>query len=214
MTAATKQRLPLKVAEKLAEKIRAALLPACERVEVAGSIRRGKATVGDVELLATPKSGEGLFGDDPRQPTKLDLLIGQLERQGKFVDAWHAKDRGLPFRDGPRWKTRPLRAVEGVVLDLFTTTPEQWGVMLMIRTGPGEFSKRVVTNKGRSDGWGFLPDCLIINDGRVWRRITKAGNVIRDVPMHTPEESDVFALLGMEYIEPAEREQYCTGPSR
>ena len=39
----SKVRIPIKQAKSLAERIKAALTPACERIEIAGSIRRKKA---------------------------------------------------------------------------------------------------------------------------------------------------------------------------
>ena len=59
-----KPRVPLALAVAIAEEVRALLAPACERLEVAGSIRRRRPDVGDVELVAVPKTA----------PARLDLF--------------------------------------------------------------------------------------------------------------------------------------------
>ena len=46
-----KQKFHLGTARAYAEVIQAALAPFCERIVIAGSIRRGKEMVGDIELL-------------------------------------------------------------------------------------------------------------------------------------------------------------------
>lgn len=40
---------------KIAEGLVCEFGPYCERVEIAGSIRRGKAEVGDIEIVAVPR---------------------------------------------------------------------------------------------------------------------------------------------------------------
>jgi len=48
-------RVPLADARVIAESLMAALGPGCERIEIAGSIRRGRPDVGDIELVAIPR---------------------------------------------------------------------------------------------------------------------------------------------------------------
>jgi DNA polymerase (family 10) len=47
---------PLAQADRIAAKIVEALSPFCERIEVAGSIRRRRAMVGDVDVVALPRA--------------------------------------------------------------------------------------------------------------------------------------------------------------
>ena len=50
------------VAIEIAEKVKALLLPHCERIEIAGSVRRKKPNVKDIEIVAIPKPFDtGLF---------------------------------------------------------------------------------------------------------------------------------------------------------
>jgi len=64
---------------------------------------------------------------------------------------------------------------------------------MLIRTGPANFSRKMVTPK-RLGGW--MPDAYTVRDARIWLPYER---------METPEEEDVFRLYGLEYIEPEYR---------
>ena len=51
----TEQRFPWEQGVQVAEDLQQQLAPYCERIVIAGSIRRQKATVKDVELLCIPE---------------------------------------------------------------------------------------------------------------------------------------------------------------
>jgi DNA polymerase/3'-5' exonuclease PolX len=54
--------MKLEQALEIAEKVKALLAPHCERIEIAGSIRRKKPDVKDIEIVAIPKPFDtGLF---------------------------------------------------------------------------------------------------------------------------------------------------------
>ncbi|GAP07512.1 DNA polymerase IV [Anaerolinea thermolimosa] len=170
-----KVRIPLDEAERIARRYADILTPYCERIEIAGSIRRRKAEVGDIEIVVKPRPFVDLFGHpngyhDP-------ILAGVLVN-----------------KSGQRYKQYALP--EGLNLDLFIVLPPaQWGVIFALRTGGAEFSRKLVTSKKYG---GYLPSLYIIRDGAVRRQDT--GEVVP-----TPEESDFFALLGLDFISPQER---------
>jgi DNA polymerase/3'-5' exonuclease PolX len=59
----SKTQRPLPEAERVAAAIVADLAPFCARIQVAGSVRRRKEVVGDIELVAIPRyTPSGLFG--------------------------------------------------------------------------------------------------------------------------------------------------------
>lgn len=169
-----KVRIPLGEAEKIACKYADMLMPYCERIEIAGSIRRRKAEVGDIEIVAKPLPALDLFGSP---------------------NGYHDLSLPLPaVKNGQRYKQYALP--EGINLDLFIVLPPaQWGVIFALRTGGAEFSRKLVTAKRYG---GYLPSLYIIRDGAVRRQDT--GEVVP-----TPEESDFFALLGLDFISPQER---------
>jgi hypothetical protein len=70
---------------------------------------------------------------------------------------------------------------------------QQFGVIMVIRTGPADFSKRIVTPRYHR---GCLPSDCRVEDGAVWH-----GDQI--IPM--PEEIDFLEFLGLGWVEPKER---------
>lgn len=75
-----------KVKRSHAEVLRAAagimalIEPGCERLEVAGSLRRQKAQVGDIEIVAVPVMQRDLFGEVTEQ-SAIDTLLSTLPVQ-------------------------------------------------------------------------------------------------------------------------------------
>jgi hypothetical protein len=60
----SKTQRPLLDAERIAAAIVADLAPSCARIQVAGSVRRRKEVVGDIEVVVIPRDAPaGLFGD-------------------------------------------------------------------------------------------------------------------------------------------------------
>jgi DNA polymerase/3'-5' exonuclease PolX len=186
-------RIPRQNAEAVAVLLIEKLAPFCERIEIAGSIRRKMNTVKDIEIVAIPRTETpqlGLFGD-PGEPIsllkqKLDSLVldGFLEKR--------TDDDGKQ-RWGEKHQRALFQAPSGPIgIDFFAVLPPaQWGVIFAIRTGNYEFSRNLVT--GTFHG-GRMPDGLRVSDGALWRvaedRETKLGVV------HTPEEKDFFEAIG------------------
>lgn len=180
--AATKVKLPLTRARQLAEALAADLMPGCERIEIAGSVRRRKPEVGDLELVAVPKPRANLFGE-PTHGTLLDPILERLCERGELTN----------LKGGEKYKQFAVAAPACCHLDLFLTTADQWGLILLIRTGPADFSKRFVTQRRLG---GLLPDDLHVNGGRLWRGM---------VALPTPDERGLFELAGLTWVEPWER---------
>lgn len=161
----------------------------CERLEFAGSLRRHKSHVGDIEIVLVPRrikqttlSGIPLL-DVTQEYDLLEELLQQLRDDGVIKRGrwWGPRHKELFFLDAP--------------FDLYIVRPPaQWGVILTIRTGPAEFSRRLVTLQAHG---GLMPAGFKFKDGALWRE----GQVVA-----TPEEEDVFRALGLKWIEPRERQ--------
>jgi DNA polymerase/3'-5' exonuclease PolX len=110
----------------LAEEALNALKPHCEKILIAGSIRRMKPEVKDIEICAIPRMvPAGLFHDE-------------LEVDPDFCAAvrrWH-KVKGEPTG---KYTQRVLPG--GMKLDLFIATPDNWGWQLCLRTGSAGFNE-------------------------------------------------------------------------
>lgn len=162
----TEHRLVLPVALALANKIAAEIRPVCERCEIAGSIRRKRPDVGDIELVVIPLYAPDLFGGVGQsllEPALLRLVeAGRLVPASKNLGVLKRYYIGSMHRSGTLFK-----------LEINISTPERWPVELAIKTGPAEFSHRLVTP--RSQG-GYLPGDCTIGDG--WQ-IRQDGELLR-----------------------------------
>jgi len=112
-------------AKTIAERVKSMLAPHCIKIEIAGSIRRKKAMVGDIEIVAIPK------------PYHVGLFKKGLP---EVVDQWPKVRGELPCRYTQR--TLP----EGIKLDLFMCEADNWGYIYAIRTGSAEYSKKMAEN--------------------------------------------------------------------
>lgn len=158
------------------------LLRGCvERIEEVGSLRRGTADVGDIELLAIPSKYRDLFGDETYNSLAIhDRIMNHgfeiIKGGDKYIQFW------MPIKN-------PLR----IKVDLFLTTAEQFGLLQIIRTGPADFSKRLVTSRLMG---GMLPAGFCVDGGYLWRQGSR---------LVTREEEDVFKAIGHEWVSPCER---------
>ena len=173
-------KMPYAEAKKIADDLLVLLGEHFERLEIAGSLRRKKQLIGDIELVGIPYAvlDPNSFWATPISPigaiTSLMKTFGyKAEKSGekyiKFVSS------------------------HGMNVDLFLCTPETWGCIFMIRTGSAEFTRKMVTRK-YAGGW--CPDHLYFRDGRLWN----GGDVL-----YTREEEDVFDELGLAYVPPEQR---------
>jgi DNA polymerase/3'-5' exonuclease PolX len=176
-------------AKAIADKWVEMLSPACERIEIAGSIRRNKPEVKDIEIVCKPCMTRMV--DMFEEP-----LVGV-----SLVDEFIVELNARLLKNGPRYKKIDTR--EGIMIDLFIVLPPaQWGVLFMLRTGPDDFSHWMVTQRRAG---GALPSYYKVQDGSVWKGSRK---------IEVPEEQDYFALLGMDYIEPGQRAARWIGGER
>lgn len=165
----------------IAHRLRTLLAPACERIEIAGSLRRLKPEVGDIELVAIPRRAPNLLGE-PGESILSGLLVALL-RDGVLLPA---------HKNGNKYKQFYWGQLPALQIDLYVTTPEEWGVRFTLSTGSADFNRRLVLSRQRG---GLLPSCYEIRDNRVW---------FKNTPLPTPEERDVFTLIGG-WVPPEER---------
>lgn len=172
----------------IAQTIVSRLASYCERIEIAGSLRRMAPHVGDIEIVCVPKFQEDLFGN----ATGASLLDGYLDSLIASGKIYHGDDK----KWGEKYKKFLFDTTGGHTfqVDLFIQPdPATWGVNFMIRTGSAEFSQRMVTQR---DKGGMCPPGFAFISGRLYY----AGQLLE-----TPEERDVFDALGVEWVEPHER---------
>lgn len=172
-----KSGMQLHQAKFIADRVLSFLRPHCERIEIAGSIRRQKSEVGDIELVAIPKTINDMFGIP--LPIESEHALDRVE--------WSAIGT---FKMG-KHKYKKIQLYEDIQLDLFIVVPPaQWGTIFLIRTGPADYSHRLVTPKHQG---GLMPSNLKESGGAIWK-----GNTL----IETPEEEDVYKLLGYPWLDP------------
>ena len=165
----------LREAKTIAEKICGKLAPHCQRIEIAGSIRRRKAEVGDIEIVCIPAvMYGGLFKDIATADPGFCRVVNQ----------WPA------VKGSPIGKYTQRILPEGIKLDLFMATPENWGLIFAIRTGSKNFTHRKLATRWVQLGYKSV-EGMLQRDGRIFP---------------VKEELDLFDLLGMDWVDPGNRE--------
>jgi DNA polymerase/3'-5' exonuclease PolX len=191
----SRQTWPLHIADVVSHRLSTRFAPACARIEVAGSIRRREARVGDIELVAEPRQlPTDLFGAvDVEAPTEIDAVIAELGPEVLRLREMTGPAKKVVRRSGARFKALEVatRGAGWIPVDLFIVLPPaQWGAILAIRTGPRDMSARLVTSCQRRG--------LVCIDGRL---VQVRGE--REVP--TPSEEEFFAACGVPWAEPEDR---------
>lgn len=188
-----KQRYPRALACRVARELCAALEPVTCRLIVAGSLRRRKPDVGDVEILFIPRRGPAARPSDFFARPNVDLaaeLLDRLLQTGCL--AQRLSVRGLPAW-GPSNKLA-VHVATGMPVDFFTATEENWFNYLVCRTGSAETNRRIAMAaqahgiKWNPYGAGFeIPNGLASRVHRV------------------TSEQEVFARVKLPYLEPWQR---------
>jgi DNA polymerase/3'-5' exonuclease PolX len=177
-------KIELSHAQNLAQRLVEHVSPAMARVEIAGSIRRQKPVVGDIELVGIP--------DDQEKLVALLRDMGQTIKPGvPGIVPWDPK---------PGSKYIRVRLSEGMNLDFFLAKPDNWGGLFMMRTGSGAGLDGNPFN-------GFIPRIF-----KRWKTMSGGGRMTDAMPtmpdgtqLPIPEEHDFFDLLELNFIPPQER---------
>jgi len=115
--------MDLEKAKVIAATVVKALEPYCDRIEVAGSIRRQKSVVNDIDLVLIP-----------RDRWNLDTV---LMRSGKYKMSGKKISRV---------------EMDSITLDVYFATGETWATLLLIRTGSIENNIRLCS-LAKKRGW-------------------------------------------------------------
>lgn len=195
----TTTRMPAREAEQVANRFLALIAGVCEQAVVAGSLRRMRPDVGDIEIVAVPQVVDrpvGLFAEHTEPFNLLDDLLGRM-LQEEAIRKRSAGELGR-LAWGPSYKRLSF---EGYPFDLFTPEAARFGLILTIRTGPAAWSHQLVTPRGtktRAGRDGLMPPYLRVQDG--WLTERTSG---RRIP--TPTEHDVFDHMQLRWLEPEDR---------
>ncbi len=164
------------VAEQEAESIRAALatLPQIVRMQVAGSLRRRRETIGDIDMVTSVADNAG----DAVRRAIMDFFTSQPS-----VQAITGK--------GETKSSVVLRS--GINMDLRVVKNSQFPYTLHHFTGSKEHH---IPLRRRAQSMG-----MTINDYGLFKEMSSGLELVP-----CKDESDIYAALGMTYIEPELRE--------
>ena len=177
--------MELEKATQLAESIVAAIAPACSRAHVAGSIRRLKPEVKDIEVVAIV--------------TDYAELYRRLSAFGRFIKPGVPDVIDWPPKDNAKYIRMLID--EQVKLDLFIANHDNFGALFTMRTGSGI---------GPDGTFGFVPGIFAS-----WKRVSGGGRMVNCMPtkpdkvaISVPEEEDFFRVCGVEWIPPELRRSF------
>jgi len=177
-------KIDLVHADKIANDVLQHVMPAMDRIEIAGSVRRRKPVVGDIELVGIS--------------SQRDRLLSLLAEVGQHIKP--GVPGVVPWTPKPTAKYIRVRLNEGMNLDLFMATPENWGGLYLMRTGSA------ADNNGNPFS-GFVPSIF-----KRWKVLSGGGRMTEAMPtmptgeqLWVHEEQDFFDLLEMDFVPPEER---------
>ncbi len=191
--------MQLEQAKKIAQMLAREVEPYCQMVKIAGSIRRGRAEVKDIELVVVPKfKPMEMQSDDLFQP-EISAMISQLYLWAKSqtlikwikpgtseIVPWEVKP------DGKYWRGLVSGfSEEPVKLDLFIAGTNNFGVIYAIRTGSVEFSAALA-------GYIKTRTAYQLQQGNLVSKI--GGNLLA-----CPTEESFFENDGIQYVPVANR---------
>jgi len=141
--------MDLKTAEEKAAKVVEFLAPFCARIDIAGSIRRRRPQVGDIDLVIEPKPGKKRFIRDRCLSWKPQIITdGDVNLlftvKGVQIDIFFADEPGL---------------------DLFAE-PGNFGSLFICRTGSKEFNIQLAS-RALKRGLHWNPYRGVVQKGKI-----------------------------------------------
>lgn len=185
-----KNPIPWEVAMEVAQTLQTTLNPACEKIQIAGSLRRRKPLVNDIEILLIPKLAvipdpENMFPD----PSDMALLQIEALIQNGVLEKRKKSNGTVTY--GSRTKLL-IHSPTQTPVDIFTCDERRWVNCLFSRTGGKTSNISVAAGaKRRGLAWKPFDAGFQTGDGRM-------------IEIKTEEE--IFRIVGLPYISPHKRE--------
>ncbi|XVJ57914.1 MAG: DNA polymerase/3'-5' exonuclease PolX [Tepidisphaera sp.] len=175
------------LAERLAARVRA--LPGVRRCEYAGSLRRGRETVGDLDLLVEADDAASISAAFRSFPEVTAILSAGDRKSSVMVAA---------AGGAARWGSGQVAQIQA---DLKVVPPGRFGAALMYFTGSKDHNvhlREIAQKKGLTlNEYGLFPAPAPGSEPPSWADIH---------PIAAATEEDVFAALGFRWIPPELRE--------
>lgn len=200
--------VPLGLAQTLADGLLSVLENYCDEVRVAGSVRRMKPIVHDLEIicLASEHKMATLFGAPvAMETTAVDDALVEIGKDSATL-GWV-----LDPRKQGKVQKRLIHKRTGFLCDIYVCLDERaFGTWMIVRTGPRAFSIDLM-KKARSLNM-FFADGFLLHNHMPHHLIKNSRGYCKDgaacdliIPLR--RESDVFETLKMRYLTPEKREE-------
>ncbi|QHL87445.1 hypothetical protein GU926_08340 [Nibribacter ruber] len=184
--------MQLAEARRIAEWFTRHLRESCLRIEVAGSIRREKPEVNDIELVAIPRyetlpAPTDFFGVPSGTGPMTNMLYEALRKieRVQWIKPNTTDIIEWPLKPTAKWFKGYIPSKD-LKIDIFTATRENWGLIYAIRTGSAEFSHQKLACQWVK--YGFH---------------SKGGTLYKNgKPFPVPEEKDLFNIIKMPILAP------------
>lgn len=176
------------------------LEPCTDFCSIAGSIRREKPEVKDIEIVCVGKRiiDKDMFGE----------VIG-THLIKPFITT--VNNFGVVLKGKPDGRYMQIQLPENIVLDLFMPQANDVGRIYCIRTGSADYSSKIITHAWLRAGWCGTTDGLrrteecykkdLGNGKHKW--ICNSKNPTLPPPF--PEEYSFYKFLNLEWREPKNR---------
>lgn len=187
------------------------LRPHCTRLHIAGSIRRMRLEVKDIEIVCEPKKEfiqTGLFKEEGEWHVIKDFSES-LAIITDFIFLGKVEGRYM------RIKTNSKKC-PGIWLDLFMPQPHDYYRQYAIRTGSADYAHNVIAGAWRRKGWTGIKDiglrlikeCNSHKDNNNKTIYTLKELAAFTLPPVWQSEGEFFTWLNIPYIDPENREYH------
>lgn len=191
--------MELKLASAIAVAICYKLQPYCNKINIAGSIRRKKREVKDLEIVALPLTFpiHNIFNEiiDTQADPHFATLVNSL---------------GVPVKGNPNGRYMQIDLPEGIKLDLFLPQQHDYYRQYVIRTGSADYSAKVIAGAWKKMGWCGTKDGLRLqkecykDSNDTWHCVSKTPTL----PPVWESELAFLEWINLPYVEPWLREVY------
>lgn len=191
---------PIEEAKKIADILMQKIAPTCEIALIAGSLRRQKLEIGDIEIVCVPKKQKignvDLWGNDTRKEIVSVDFVEVVNKLGKIL------------KGSPHGRMMQVELPQRIVLDLFMPQPVDYWRIFAIRTGSRDYSQQTIAKGwlkrgwcGTADGLRLQSQCEAIKllDGKT-KWVCNVKNPT--LPPVWGSEKEFFEWMGVQYLPP------------
>lgn len=196
----TETKYPYSKASKAASYIAELLRPHCTRLHIAGSIRRLRPEVKDIEIVCQPKKElkqSGLFPDYTQSITDRNFTEA-LAIITDIIILGNVEGRYMQIRTNSK-------ICHGIKLDIFMPQPDDYYRIYAIRTGSVDYARHTIAAAWVKKGWVGTSNGLRLKK----ESIEKVGGWVCEkhptLPPVWSNEGEFFTWLGLPYTDPEYR---------